>query len=243
MGGHVRIKKCRNCKTAIPADARICPYCLKRQWRAVIIVLFVFFIGIIIAGGYIKMTDKGQIEFDAFSPGEESLDNRAVSEIGSVEYTPESEKTSESEEEKRQLEIEKQKEERIGKKRIEQRRLEIENKVLESAEKEEREKERMMENSGAREKRERESVKRKIEERERALREQVEKASEGNGWQDETSREGSSPDPGKRVESPDSMDGGTVSEGIPNEVNVPLNEPVTEGSEEIELQDKSDAKE
>lgn len=179
----MRIKKCRRCKTSIPRNARICPYCFKRQWTGTVIILLSMIMLLVGIGSYLKYWNKSDLDENIFL--EEKMesenviieDNKAFEEgfgtVNKEDEIIESGNIEAEEFEKDQREKERLERERLRKEQEKRLASEKEREERERLEKEKREKERLKKEQLSREKKERERIRKEIEEREREIKEQV----------------------------------------------------------------------
>ena len=180
----MRIKKCRRCKTSIPRNARICPYCFKRQWTGTVIILLSMMVLLTGIGSYLKYWNKGDLDENLFLEEKMESENlifedKKVFEEGFGTMMKEDEIIEngniEAEEfEKEQQEKERQERERIQKELGMRLADEKEREEKERLEKERKEKERLRQDQLAREQKKMERIRKEIEEREREIKEQVE---------------------------------------------------------------------
>ena len=227
----MKVKNCRSCDTSIPGNARVCPYCFKRQWTGTVILLFLVLLVFTILGGYIKFVDRNTRSTESVAPAvmESAKELPSFSEL---EELAEQERLRKEQEELIRRQREQAQRERVARERAEKERLERKRRAKERAEQERHEQERLEREraeSARREKEreERERIARERAEREEAERETVETEQTGEAGIDNTlaipapenenvseSRESQSSEqlPGL-VEGVDQNDGQNASEG------------------------------
>ncbi|UCG79003.1 MAG: hypothetical protein JSV21_04015 [Nitrospirota bacterium] len=83
----MKVKKCRKCKTSIPAKANVCPYCFGRQWKSTLSILFIIIALVVAIGGYARLNinSDGTIERIESNVYERQLDQDSVNRMEDAE--------------------------------------------------------------------------------------------------------------------------------------------------------------
>ncbi len=179
----MRIKKCRRCKTSIPRNARICPYCFKRQWTGTVMVLLSMMVLLIGIGSYLKYWNKSDLDENLFLKEKMESENVIIEDKRVFEEEFETMMKEDEIIESGNIDAEEFRKEQQEKESLERERVKKELEILLAAEKEREEKERLEKEKRekersrleqlAREKKERGRIRKEIEEREREIKEQV----------------------------------------------------------------------